>query len=405
MGDDCPFYMGVIDWVHTFSPSLVNEARAGYSRVVQSVGDVSDPTGLFGKNGDATVGIPLSNQAIVGFTLMSIGDSENSSFGVSNTAGQIVTDNNFDYGDNLTWVHGHHITKFGAQFVRYQENYFNPSNLGGLLGVFSYTGAYTAAKSSVGDSYADFELDQAQSAAVSGQSGPFGQRQWRNAVYIQDDWKLLPNLTVNLGLRYGYDQPTYEVNDKMVSVDLQKAYVAPLNTPATSLLKFAGKNGNSRALVNPYYEQFMPRVGFALQLNPRMVVRGGYSITDDMEGTGNGLRMTQNSPFLPSFTNNATNPSPTSGGNPLQVGNGFTSTVPTPGNGTQYDVWDPNFRPAAVQQFNFTTQFLLSSRTSAQLGYVGEVGQHLAVPVLANQYIAPVPASCPVIPRDLGAQI
>jgi Carboxypeptidase regulatory-like domain/TonB dependent receptor len=401
MGNAYPFYMGVVDWIHTFSPSLVNEARAGYSRVVQNVGIVTDPSGLFGKNGDATVGIPFPNQPIAGFSMMSIGASDNSSFGVSNAAGQTVVDNTFDYGDNLTWLHGHHVTKVGVQFVRYQENYFNPSNLGGSLGGFSYTGTYTSfpgtssISGSPGDGFADFELDDAQSASVSGQSGPFGQRQWRGAVYAQDDWKLLSNLTLNVGLRYGYDQPNYEVNDKMVSVDLPKAYFAPVGTPTASLLKFAGQNGNSRALVNPFYEQFMPRVGFAWQMAPRMVLRGGYSVTDDMEGTGNGLRMTQNAPFLSSFTNNAAGPSATTPGAPIQVGNGFTSATPTPGNGSQYDVWDPNFRPAAVQQFNLTTQFMVANRTSAQLGYVGELGQHLAVPILLNQYIAPVPASCP----------
>lgn len=390
--DDYPFYMGVIDWIHTFNSSLVNEARAGYSRVVQSTG-VSDPTGLFGLSGNSTVGIPLAHQPIAGFTQIAISGSENGGFGTSNGPGGVAIDNNFDYGDNFTWVHGHHVTKFGAQFVRYQENYFNPGNLGGLLGVFGYNGAYTAAGDSNGDGFADFELDKAQSAIVSGVSGPFGQRQWRDAVYFQDDWKLLPTLTVNIGLRYAYDQPLYEVNNKMLSVDLQKAYFAPATTPIDSLLKFAGKNGNSAALVNPYYKQFMPRVGFAWQVSPRAVVRGGYSITDDMEGTGSGLRMTQNAPFQTSFTNNADGPSPTSGGTPLQVGNGFTSA--TAGSNAQYDVWDPNFRPAAVQQFNLTTQFQIRSRTSAQLGYVGEIGQHLATPVLANQYIAPVPASCP----------
>jgi len=390
--NDYPFYMGVVSWIHTFNSSLVNEARGGYSRVVQSTG-ISDPTGLFGLTGDATVGIPLNPQLIAGFTQIAISGSENGGFGTPSNPGGVAIDNNFIYSDNLTWVHGRHVTRFGAQFVRYQENYFNPSNLGGLLGGFGYNGAYTAAGDSNGDGFADFELDKAQSAAVSGISGPFGQRQWRDAVYFQDDWKLFPGLTVNVGLRYGYDQQLYEVNDKMLSVNLQKAYFAPVGTDVNSLLLYAGKNGNSRALVHPFYEQFMPRVGFAWQVTPRAVLRGGYSITDDMEGTGSGLRMTQNAPFQTSFTNNATTPSPTDGGTPLRVGNGFTSTVA--GTNSQYDVWDPNFRPAAVQQFNLTGQLQVRNKTSVQLGYVGEVGQHLAVPVLGNQYIAPVPTSCP----------
>jgi hypothetical protein len=393
VNNDYPFAMGVIDWIHTFSPSLVNEARAGYSRVVED-SETSDPTGVFGTNGDKLVGIPFPNQPIVGFTQMAISATDNSSYGNNQQGGTKAIDNNFDYGDDLTWVHGNHITRFGAQFVRYQENYVQPSNLGGLLGVFGFSGAYTAGGASVGEGYADFELDKASSAQVSGVTGAFGARQWRDAFYVQDDWKLFPNLTVNLGLRYAYDQPMYEAHDKMVSVDLKKAYFAPVGTDPATLLLFAGKNGNSRALVNPYYYQFMPRVGFALQMSPRAVLRGGYSITDDIEGTGDGLRMTQNAPFNVSFTNNLGGPTPTSG-TALNVTNGFTSTTPIPGNGTQYDIWDPNFRPAAVQQFNLTTQYLLARRTSFQLGYVGQIGKHIAVPRILNQYIAPVPATCP----------
>lgn len=399
IGDDYPFNMGVIDWIHTFSPSLVNEARGGYSRVVANTGTVSDPSGLFGKNGDSVVGIPFPNQPIVGFTYMGVGNTDNSAFGVNNQVGSVTIDNNFDYGDDVTWVHGNHITRFGAQFVRYQNNFFSASNLGGLLGSFSFNGVYSAANGSVGDGYADFELDNAQSALVSGVTGPFGQRQWRDAYYVQDDWKVLPNLTVNLGLRYAYDQPMYEVHNKMVSVNLTKAYFAPVGTDPSTLLEFAGQDGNSRALVNPFYGQVMPRVGFAWQFNPRTVIRGGYGITDDSEGTGSGLRMTQNAPFQTSFTANGNAPSPTSGGTPLHVVNGFNA-VETPGNdtnvpGIQYDVWDPHFRPSSVQQFNLAMQYLLTTKTSAQVGYVGEYGTHLAVPVLLNQYIAPIPATCP----------
>ena len=314
--DDYPFAMGVVDWIHTFSPSLVNELRVGYSRVVQDT-ETSDPTGVFGTNGDSILGIPFPKQPIVGFSLMSLSQTDNSSYGTQAAAGTKAIDNNFDYGDDMTWVHGNHITRFGAQFIRYQENYVQPSNLGGLLGTFGYTGVYTAAGGSPGEGYADFELDNAQSAQVSGVTGAFGSRQWRDAFYVQDDWKAFPSLTLNLGLRYAYDQPMYEAHDKMVSVNLKKAYFAPVGTDPNSLLEFAGKNGNSRALVNPYYFQFMPRVGFAWQIGPRAVLRGGYSITDDSEGTGDGLRMTQNPPFNVAYTNNSPGPGPTSGGAPI----------------------------------------------------------------------------------------
>jgi len=401
--DDYPFHLAVLNWVHTFSPSVVNEARAGFSRIVWNQGSPSDPSGLFGKNGDQVVGIPLADQSIVGFSYMNFQNASSSgftSFGVSPNTVNFLADNNFSYGDNLTWQHGNHVTKFGVQFVRYQQNFFTTSNLGGLLGQFNYSGVYTAGPSGSGggNPFADFVVDKAASAQITGVKGPFGQRQWRNAFYVQDDWKILPNLTLNMGMRYAYDQAIYEVHDKMLSVDLKKAYFAAPGTPFDSMLLYAGKNGASRALYNAYPWQVMPRFGFAWQVNHRTVVRGGYGITEAMEGTGSGLRMTQNPPFQPSFSFFAAPPGATTGGTSLQTGNGFTS-VQHSGNNTNVfsgiiDVWDPNLRPAVVQQFNLTTQYAVNDSTSVQLGYVGQLGQHLVVPLGLNQYTAPVPSTC-----------
>jgi hypothetical protein len=402
--DEYPFAMGVIDWIHTFSPSFVNEFRAGYSRIVADT-ETSDPSGNFGTHGDTLLGIGYpGTQPLPGFTNMFIQGSNTGSFGTNIAAGTKTVDNNFDYGDDITWVHGKHITRVGAQFVRYQENYVAPSNLGGQNGYISYFADYTANYNayggtySAGDGLADFELDKAEVALVSGVSGPFGARQWRDAYYIQDDWKALPNLTVNLGLRYAYDQPMYEAHDKMSTINLPLARFAPVGPGGipdpTPYLELAGKNGNSRALVNPYYYQFMPRVGFAWQFNPRTVIRGGYSITDDSEGTGTGLRMTQNLPFLFSVTNLQHGPTDTTNGNPISVTNGLTTGTSGKAPSPQFDVWDPHFRPAAVQQFNLTTQYLLASKTSLQVAYVGQIGQHIAEPRILNQFIAQVPATC-----------
>jgi hypothetical protein len=411
--DNYPFAMGVVDWIHTFSPSLVNEFRPGYSRIIQDT-ETLDPSGGFGTNGDTTMDIGhTGNQPLPGFAYILQYYSDNSSFGTQGSAGTKTIDNNFDFGDDLTWVHGKHITRMGAQFVRYQENYISPSNIGGENGTFAYFEDYTAnyygggtapccgaaAAYSNGDSFADFELDSAEVATVAGVTGPFGARQWRDAYYAQDDWKVLPNLTLNLGLRYAYDQPMYEAHDKMASINLVTARFAPVlstgrYTPATDpYVELAGMGGNSRALVNPYYKQFMPRLGFAWHVNPRLVLRGGYSITDDDEGTGTGLRMTQNPPFLTSVTNLQHGPQATYS-IPISVTNGLTSGTGGTPPSAQYDVWDPNFRPATVQQFNLTTQYLLASKTSLQVGYVGQIGQHLAEPRLLNQYTGQVPATC-----------
>jgi hypothetical protein len=104
--------------------------------------------------------------------------------------------------------------------------------------------------------------------------------------------------------------------------------------------------------------------------------------------------MTQNPPFLTSVTNLQHGPQPTYS-TPISVTNGLTTGTSTVPPSAQFDVWDPNFRPASVQQFNLTAQYLVFSKTSLQAGYVGQVGKHLAEPRLLNQYIGRVPSSCP----------
>lgn len=419
--DDYPFKSAMMNWVHTFSSSLVNEARGGYSRIIWRQSYPSDPSGVYGDHGDKVVGItyPFASQPVAGFTYMAIGGIANCSntddwscnLGTTTNAANYLNDVNLDFGDNLTWVHGDHVTKFGAQIVQYQQDFMTLSNLGGPLGALAYNGNYTADYTAAGTGswpFADFVINASNQGQIAGVTSPFQQRQLREAYYFQDDWKVFPSLTLNIGLRYAYDQPIYEVHNRMSSINLKEAAFAPfsewaVNTPPGSYpvwFELAGKNGNSRALYNAVHNEFMPRIGFAWQISPRTVLRGGYGITDELEGTGTGLRMTQNPPFQVSYNQSAPPPTATSGGAPYTAANAF-SQITGGGNqnasiaqGSQFDVWDPNFRPALIQQFNLTTQYMLNNQTSVSVGYVGEVGQHLAVPMGVNQYTDLVPATC-----------
>jgi outer membrane receptor protein involved in Fe transport len=388
-----PFTNVSFGFTHIFSPKLVNNFRAGFTRIVLIQGIAGDPSGLFGTTGDEKVGIPLPNQAIAGFTYMALND-EISNFGTAYYTGAFNLDNNFDYSDNLTWVHGNHVTKFGADFVRYQQDFFAPANIGGQLGWFDYGSEFT------NSGFGDFLTDQADFGQIAGPTGPFGQRQWRDAVYAQDDWKIRPGLTLNLGLRYSYEQPIYEVNNKMVNVNIALAKFAPVGTPIADMLEYAGAYNpatgkiNSRSLYRPYYFNVMPRFGFAWSIKPSIVLSGGYGTTDELESTGTGLRMTQNPPYQPSFTLNPATPGPTTGATGAQVENGFTSASNSNVDGASYRAWDPDIRPAIIQQFNLTMQYRINSRTTIQAGYVGQVGKHLAVPIALNQYTEDPPAGC-----------
>jgi hypothetical protein len=372
------------NWVHSFSPSIVNLFTTNYGRIRFNNGVSTDPSGIFGLTGNQLVGIPGNPQQTAGFSSQNMNGTSGagyvSGFG-TNPSPEIFIDNIFGYSDYLTWQKGHHLLKFGGEFLRYQQNSFYPGN-DGELGAFNYTGGFTAnpfAANSILYPFADFLTDRAQDVQIGAVTGRTGQRQWRDGIFAQDDYKVSPKLTVNLGIRWEFDQPIYEVNNKEANLDL-----------TTKQIIYAGVNGASRALYDPTYTQFQPRVGFAFQPTSRTVVRGGYGISSYVEGTGANLRLTQNPPFHTDFEQIAVNPSAVNGvyspGKFYQASNGFPTTqVPT----TTFYAWPKDFKPSVTQEFSLTTEYELNSTASFQVGYVGILGHHLTDPYWGNQDPAP----------------
>jgi hypothetical protein len=377
-----PYTGFILNWTHVFSSRIVSEARAGYGRT-RYISAPQDLSGKFGTTGNQQLGIP-GTQIVPGIStfdltltvsnLDPIGTVKQAQ-GNGSYAG-IDTDsiiNAYTFGDNVSWQLGRHTVKFGGQALRYQQNRYYSGN-DGALGWFIYQG-----KASGGDPWADFLQNNAFSFGQGAVTGRWGQRQWRDALFVQDDFKLTPNLTLNLGMRWEWDQPMYEVNNKEVNIDLK-----------TGAIQYAGQNGNSRALYHAFWGGFMPRVGFAYtpeRFNNRFVVRGGYGITNFLEGTGANLRLTLNPPF---FVDSA---SVSNGTTYFQTQNGF----PRPANASQLAgnirVWDPNLKPALIQQYNLTTEYELNNSTSLVVAYLGQVGNHLVDPREGNQKKCP---TCPL---------
>ena len=390
IASDFPDHLFNTNWIHTFSPAIVNSAQASYGRIRFNSGVSTDPSGIFGLKGNSIVGIPSKPQQTSGFSLQafngilastSSGFGNISAVGVNPTPEQFI-DNIFEYSDNLTWQKARHLLKFGAEFVRYQQNSFYPGN-NGELGQMTYTGAYTsnpfASTGAPGYAFADFLLNRVNDVAIGNVTGRTGQRQWRDAIFAQDDFKVTPNLTLNLGLRWEFDQPIYEVNNKEANLDLN-----------TGAIQYAGVSGNSRALYDATYTQFQPRIGFAYQPKARMVIRGGYGITSYLEGTGANLRLTQNPPFHTDFEQTGKNPNVNGGvyspGVFYMASNGFPTTVVP---ATTFYAWKKHLQPAVTQEMSLTTEYELTQTASLSLGYVGILGHHLVDPQFGNQLTAP----------------
>lgn len=364
-----PFKQLALFYTRVISTSIVNEARVGFTRMHYD-SFALDLTHKF-SNGDALVGIPWTNP-VAGFSLQHFGQSTNST-GVSDfgTAGNanLALDNQFTYGDNLTWQHQKHISKFGAQLFRVQNNFYQ-NNSGGLLGSFSYTGAFTGNPGlgqTVGYDFADFLLDYVSSYSVSLQTGDVGLRQYRFAVFAQDDYKVLPNLTVNYGVRWEFDQPLYEVNNKLSNIN-----------PNTGQLQLAGVNGVSPSIYDPSYADIDPRIGFAWNpdfLNKKFVLRGGFGVTSYMDY--NLLHNhVGNAPFHIGVSSTANTPTSASSGSPFAVENGF-GTTGAKAAGVSFNAWG-KLKPMWEPQFTLVTEYAINNKQSVSVAYAGNIAQHLA---------------------------
>ena len=367
---NAPTTAGTLNWVRAISTSIVNEARVGFSRVVIT-DTISDVNGTLGGDGNSRLAI-AGGQAIPGLSEVRLGATE----GFSNIGNIAINsdsvNNTYQVFDNLTVIKGRHNMRMGGQLLRYQQNRYYAGN-NGLLGFFNYSGDYTGA------STADFLLGALRGKGRGSQTGKWGHRQNRIGFFFQDDFKLRSNFTLNLGLRWEYTSPFVEVADRQTNINV-----------ITGQQLFAGRDGNSRALYDPYYRQFMPRVGFAWtpgMFANKLVVRGAYGITSFMEGTGGNLRLPLNPPFF--FESDITY-----GATPGNAAVGFTDVIARAGlAGGQLRAWNPKLRPAFIPQWNFSLEYQVSSTLSLTAAYVGQKGTHLVNPREFNQ---PLPGVGPV---------
>jgi hypothetical protein len=372
------------NWVHTFSPSLVNSARVGFTRTKWYEGLPQDPTGDFGTNGNAKVGITFPDQRYNGFTNQSLNGGL-SNVGTSAYNGNNLIDNTYSYIDNLTWQRGRHYWSMGVEALRYQNNYPTGNN-DGYLGSLNYTGAFTAnpsASNAGGYGPADFVLDRVQSAGVTLGSINVGQRQWRTAFFAQDNFKIRPNLTLIAGLRWEFDQPWYEQNNKTGTVDLATGQILYAEHIPTGAPPESGLCSN-RACYQPNFRQWMPHLGFAYQWNDRLVVRGGYGATSFFEGNSFNQRLTSITPFIQAVNVSVTSPTPGAVTTPRNAEEGFTGG--TTQYGGTFNVYPQHIQPAYVQQWNLTAEYALTHLLSLQAGYIGEFGQHIEDYGNVNQY-------------------
>ena len=413
---------GVFSETHFFSPTLSNEFRVGFNYLHASYLQVGSQTNVAAQYGLG--GIPYG-PSLGGFPDINFGGYINS-IGIPSYMPSDEKQNVIEFIDNVSKTLGKHNVKVGVniQHIRfYGLQSPNPT------GSQSFSGTYTSdpgdpnGNDVTGSGVADFLLDSMNSSSINSDT-PFTDLRWYESAFVQDDWKVRPNLTLNLGLRWEYTQPFVELHDVQANFDGNFAgmnkgsgtFLIPQSQqnypiPAVIAADFAKDNitvkyTSNRSLVNPDHHEFAPRVGFAYQPAPKIVVRGGFAISyGGQENIGLGLNLFNNPPF---FLSSTYNPTPESCYNTVATGvvcptngqtleTGFGAAVNTVGGlGANANLptlygQDQNAKSTYTESYNLTVQQEITPTMSFTLGYQGNQSRHLRVSYGANTYPGVVP--------------
>ncbi len=275
---------------------------------------------------------------------------------------QLLRNQTWTFSDSLIYRRGKHTWRWGGDFRRIQVNPQTDSN---ARGTFTFTGVNT------GYDFADFLLGLPQLTSVQFGNNNYHFRGNSWDLFVQDEWRLRGNLTLNLGVRYEYISPFSELDDRIVNLDLPVGFTSP---PVPVQVGQTGPyNGQLPVtLVRPDRNNFAPRLGLAWKPLRNTVLRAGYGINYN---TSAYQSIVQNMAFQPPFSTTATNTQ--SATTNLTLQNGFPP-IP-PGSITNNFGVDPNYRLGYVQIWNVDLQQEIRPTLIMNLDYTGTKGTRLDV--------------------------
>jgi hypothetical protein len=360
-------------WTKVFGPAFVNDARVAFNRVASSVIQENAASSV-----NRRVGLPdlSSNPRDAGLSFITV--TGFSPLGDEFNNPQNSVTNTFQFIDTATYTRGPHLFKFGADLRAVQQNAFRDVQSRGLLQFtpFAFTG------NSLGDLLLGFptvtggaRVDNAQH--LRAQSYHF---------FVNDQIRLTPRLTLSAGLRYEYNTPPVDAEDR-----------ANVYDTATGTLVGVGTNGVPRSGFGSDRNNFAPRVGVAWTLGEsgETVLRAGYGVYYDQSPLAPGEALYFNRPF---FDFNLFFPLPQFGF-PLTLDNPFPANFPFPLPDSALAI-QRDLRTPYMQHWNANVQRELGRNGVLELAYVGSKGTKLLSARDINQPQPSVlPPNLPFVPR------
>jgi hypothetical protein len=351
-----------IGWIRTISPKIVNEARAGWHRFNEAE--------VFGTTNDAAYDVvgkmklPLVSRLPEEYGPPSISvsgpDGGFNMYDLQRQIGPRIRSNSIaPFTDTLSWQKGSHFLKFGGELDRRGVTF---QQARAPRGQFSFDGTYT------GSSLADFMLGYVRSASINPVRTNTDLYNYWTGVFLNDEWKVTPRLTMTFGLRYDYFQRYIQKDDKFVNIRLDGFQAGVLVDTKSSPY--------GRQLMAPDGNNFGPRFGFAWrpEIAGETVIRGGYGlyytpqISNAIFAMAEGAQATAGASVVGNIV----------GAPDIFFDNPFASAQ-TAGVLNFAVANDERMRDSYVQQWNFNVQRKLPWNMVLDTGYVGSKGTKLVV--------------------------
>jgi hypothetical protein len=365
----------MIGETHVFSPALINDARIAFSRTSSAVNHENQ-----GNSINQQVGMPELSSNPRDFGLSFITITGYSPIGDEYNNPQFNAINVFQLLDTASWSRGRHLIKFGLDIRKIQQNAFRDVQSRGFLTFSSFTldEQGQPVPAITGNALADLLLGVPIFTGGARLDNPQHRRTESYNFFVNDGWQIWPNLSLSLGLRYEYNSPAVDIDDRASVYDV-----------TTGALVAVGTNGVPRGGYEPDRNNFAPRLGLAWTLTEKTVLRAGYGIYYDQSSLAAGEGLYFNAPY---FNLNLYFPLPQL---PLQLSDPFPANfpvaLPQSANAFQRDL-----RTAYVQHWNFGLQRQFGASRVVEVGYVGSKGTKLLAARDVNQ-----PRPGPELPNPL----
>lgn len=366
-----------IGWNRVFTANAVNELRLGYNRLLFQDG-LPEPTFNVGGTQQLLPRFRPTGYAVMGGA---------GAFTGTTGGGTVLTRNNtYQIYDNFTWTRGRHTIRIGGEIMRLD---YNRAEAASPLGDFQFSQGYTsrtAANDGTGNVLATMILGLPNQGNRQLVPTRLDARQTSGGLYVQDDWKILPKLTLNLGLRYELAEPLWDRRGQMSSVDYSKV-PWPTDIFATGAIGVyrptlftCGLGGYARGCAEIDRNNFAPRVGLAWNVLPKTVIRAGgglFYANTDFNGllqlarslpTNISQNLSAASAFVPSFRN-------------FDI---FGNSASVGGTALTQAGIDLHQRSSYSPQVSFAIQREISSNSVFEVSYLGTFGIKLQQNVQPN---------------------